>query len=173
MKIHLHLALLFAVSLPFHYASACDICSENTPEIGNPDQSFTFNGGAVLTCAEHQALADDGAYDDQCANIQLIVSVNGYCGCRPEGGWPVCSICGDDTPVIGDEQDTFIAYDGRQVTCGELQQEGDAGEIAPQDCLFTQTIISREGYCACRPEGGWPVCKICVSSFRLFDTYLL
>jgi hypothetical protein len=136
----------------------CNICGLGN-EVGSPDELFVFNG-MQLTCQEHQ----DMNYDTgDCANIQALIRGANACGCRPEGGWDACFICGENQPVITKPDDPLV-FDSQQSTCGDVQELGDEGAISPNDCLVTRNNVQSQDICGCQPEGGWPVCNICGDS---------
>ena len=127
----------------------CIICGEDTPVIGTPDDPLIYNGQSQ-TCSsvEAQGLAREISPAD-CSVLQL--NTPRACECRPEQGWPVCSVCGSgDSSSVGDPNAIFMYLD-KTITCGEVEERGDSGFIAPSDCQNVQASAAIQCGCSSGP----------------------
>ena len=134
----------------------CFICGVSTPVVGRPDDPLQYEG-EQLTCGEVQEIGTNGGINpNDCVMTQTEVANQDVCGCQPTGGWPVCNVCGDTTPVITAPNDT-VTFRNEELTCGELQELGDEGAINDNDCVIVKNDIANDGVCGCQPEeGGQP-----------------
>ena len=129
----------------------CNICGDDTPEIGNPPGIVTDPiTGLTGFCSELQMRGDGGELTPQeCSSVQENQNPNTQdnCRCRPDGGWEVCYICGDETVEIGNPAGTVIDPTlGMISTCSSVQMKGDDGVYSSDEC---STIQSNNSGCAC------------------------
>jgi len=145
---------------------SCSVCGpEDTVDF--PDAVISVPGYEDITCGE---LEDSGALGqipkDECD--LLPANIDQTCGCSPTPSpTPAptpnpteapdvipCDICGEGVEILNPGAFIYGLDEFSPITCAELQELGDDGEIGVDQCAALPFIIGRD--CGCNPS-----CSVC------------
>jgi len=147
------------VSNPTAEVGGCSICG-NGKEVTNPEAIFSFPGQPAVSCGN---LQDDGGNgdlsEDQCSFLPNLITP--LCGCQPIApsspspitvSQPItelgCSVCGDGKAVTNSE--AIFSFPGQTaISCGDLQDDGETGDISESQCGILPALITP--LCDCQP----------------------
>jgi len=126
----------------------CSVCGKGK-EVTDPDAIFSFPGQPAAACGDLQEDGENGDLStDQCEFLPNLITL--LCDCRPISPPPSgCSVCGDGKEV--NNSDAVFSFPGQPATpCGDLQEDGETGDLSSDQCEFLPNLISL--LCDCRPS---------------------
>lgn len=134
-------------SFPTATNSSCFICGSEDIKISLPDANISITG-ETITCRQLEKLGLRGSIRaEECPFVPVIASIT--CGCggqanleptsAPSMNTDICHVCGDGMTV--GVLDGVLELPSGTVTCGQLQEQGLAGQLEGGDCaLIPETI---------------------------------
>jgi len=161
---------------------SCNICGDDGDASGvafeskSPDNTVALPsrpGAAPLVCSDLAAAGNNGTLTPAECSAAAVFAFT-PCGCAPLDY--TCNVCGAEFLEVLNPEGVIripvgVTFDGdgpMTTTCGSLQEQGEAGDLSPQQCLTAAALVRASG-CACGPvfediiEEVFPTCNICAN----------